>query len=100
RGLASYAHDFYQAIESIFERVAVYLDGGVPKGGDWHTQLLMEMYQEIPKIRPAVITDDVLYARLDDYRKFRHIFRMAYRIELEWDKLEPKILNMHDTFAR
>lgn len=99
RGMATYVRDFYQATESIFERVAVYLDGGLPKGSDWHIQLLMQMYQETPT-RPALLTDDELYARFDDYRKFRHIVRMAYRIDLDWDKLEPKILNMPDTFAR
>lgn len=98
RGLASYVHDFYQAIESLFERVAVYYDGGVPKGGDWHTQLLMQMYQEMPENRPALLTDDSLYLRLEDYRKFRHVFRMAYRLELDWEKLEPKIVNMRSTF--
>lgn len=32
RGMASYAHDFYQATESIFERVAVLLGEGLPRG--------------------------------------------------------------------
>lgn len=73
---------------------------GLPNASFWHIQLLMQMYQDIPGVRPAVLTDEVLYARLDDYRKFRHIVRMTYRIELDWDKLEPQILSMPDTFAR
>jgi len=97
RGMATYVHDFYQATESIFERIAVFLDGGLPRGGDWHVELLMQMYQEKPDIRPAVLSDELLYMRLNDYRKFRHVFRMAYRTELEWEKLEPKIVNMAST---
>lgn len=97
RGLASYVHDFYQATESIFERIAVLLDGELPKSADWHTELLMRMFKENPGIRPALLTEDSHYELLNDYRKFRHVFRMAYRLELEWDKLEPKIVNMNST---
>ena len=31
---------FYSGVENIFKRVALELDGGLPNGGSWHSDLL------------------------------------------------------------
>ena len=48
RAAGSILHDFYCGIEKIFERIAIRIDGGLPKGGDWHTELLL---QEVGQVK-------------------------------------------------
>ena len=38
RGVASVLQDFYSGVERVFERIAVELDGELPRGGDWHSR--------------------------------------------------------------
>lgn len=90
RGLASYVHEFYTGIESIFERIAIELGEGLPQGEYWYADLLNQMAAEQPARRPAVI-DEPLRARLRDYLRFRHFFRHAYDYQVEWKKLRPLV---------
>ena len=39
-------------------------------------------------IRPSIISKE-LAEELDEYRRFRHMFRHAYSSELRWPKMEP-----------
>ena len=59
RGVASVLHDFYSGIERLFERIAVELDGELPRGSDWHSQLLNRMEEEVEGVRPRVLTPDL-----------------------------------------
>lgn len=43
RGAGDIVHDFYNAVERYFERVASELDGGLPVGPDSHATLLARM---------------------------------------------------------
>ncbi|MFW6388092.1 MAG: hypothetical protein ACOC0B_02345 [bacterium] len=63
RARGSILHDFYTATERIFIRVADELDGGAPKGDHWHAQLLRNMSLDLPDIRPAVITHELMASR-------------------------------------
>ena len=38
RGVASVLQDFYSGVERVFERIAVELDGELPRGGVWHSR--------------------------------------------------------------
>ncbi len=84
--MAAYLHHFYTGLESIFERISRDFDGGVSKRGDYHRELLRSMAIEIDGVRPRVISSE-LAEELDDYRKFRHLFRHAYAGELRWKKM-------------
>ncbi len=97
--LAAYLHHFYTGIEAIIERVAGEIDGGTGKRGDYHRELLRSMTLEIEGIRPPVITDD-LAEELDDYRKFRHLFRHAYAGEMRWKKMSHLVENAGVVAAR
>ncbi|RME46017.1 MAG: nucleotidyltransferase domain-containing protein [Chloroflexi bacterium] len=97
-GLAAYLHQFYTGVESIFERIAVGLGEGLPRGQYWHIDLLNQMAEEGPGGRPAVI-DEPLRARLKDYLDFRHFFRHAYGYTLEWSKMRWKVENLSSTLA-
>lgn len=61
----------------------------MPVGEGWHKALLSQMTDEVPGIRPAVISSDTRDV-LDDFRKFRHIARNIYAFNL--DVLRLRIL--------
>jgi hypothetical protein len=72
--LGSVAFDlqsFYQGVERSFEIIAKAIDRSVPGGEKWHKMLLEQMSNEIPGIRPAVISTETRDA-LDQFRMFRH----------------------------
>ncbi|MBM4372043.1 MAG: hypothetical protein FJ098_10345, partial [Deltaproteobacteria bacterium] len=73
-------------IEKTFRRIAPELNGGIPAGDAWHRRLLDSMAMEIAEVRPAVIGRDTL-RRLDEYLRFRHLFRNVYGFELEQDRV-------------
>ena len=70
-------HGFYGGIERIFEQIANHIDQQTPQGADWHRTLLIQMSREDEDRRPAVISA-ASAARLDEYRRFRHLVRNVY----------------------
>ncbi len=80
--LARYIADFYSGCERISERVAVYLDGGLPKTQDWHLELLKQV-AEPGGNDPPPLWSGALLLELDEYRKFRHLTRHIYKIDLK-----------------
>jgi predicted nucleotidyltransferase len=58
--LASYVADFYSGCERISERVAVYLDGGLPKSKDWHFELLKQVAEPRGNDRLPLWSDALL----------------------------------------
>lgn len=96
--LASYLQQFYTGCERILERIAVVVDDGLPGGAYSHANLLAQMAQELPGIRPAVL-HEALWLCLQDYLAFRHFFRHAYGYILEWAKLRPLVVGMSATLT-
>jgi predicted nucleotidyltransferase len=94
--MASLIHQFYTGAESIFERIALHVDSGLPRSAYWHMDLLNQMAEERPGVRPAVI-DQPLHGWLWEYLKFRHFFRHAYGYDLEWARLRPLAEGMKRT---
>lgn len=88
RGLGDVLHDFYTGLEKIFEAIAEEMEGGVPAGLQWHRALLDDMATALPGVRPAVLRRETARS-LDDYLRFRHLFRNIYGYELSWDRLRP-----------
>ncbi|BBO81329.1 antitoxin [Desulfosarcina ovata] len=85
RGAVGYLlHNFYNGCENIFRSIARFFENDLGQS-TWHKDLLKRMKMEISGYRPRVI-DDELYARLDDFRAFRHKFRHAYAFELDWER--------------
>ncbi len=82
-GIGNLLHGFYNGVENIFKRVAGELNGGLPSGGDWHSQLLQDMTLNLSGLRPPVISRDTA-TRLKKYLDFRHLFRHLYGFDLEW----------------
>lgn len=83
---AYYLHNLYNAFENIFRRVAKTFGNAVSDEPGWHISLLQRMRLDIPGVRPHLI-GPAAYDVLDELRRFRHIFRSAYRLELDADRL-------------
>lgn len=80
------AHHAYSALESVLERVARELEGGVAVGTGWHRELLDGAFLEIPSLRPAILSPS-LAAPLHDLRGFRRFIRHAYDADMDVDLL-------------
>lgn len=78
-------HSFYSGIERLFELIARYVDGAPPSGETWHRDLLQQMAKDLPDIRPAVIDQEIALS-LDEFRRFRHLVRNVYTIDLQADQ--------------
>jgi hypothetical protein len=81
-------HGFYSGLERLFELIARHVDRNPPAGETWHRDLLQQMADEVPSVRPAVISQDNAHA-LDEFRRFRHLVRNVYTFNLIPDKMEP-----------
>jgi len=99
RAFASITHDFYTGIEQIFETIALEMEGTLPGGDQWHRRLLARMSSDIDEIRPAVISQS-LEETLDEYLRFRHVFRHSYGFELKWNKCRHLVENLDPTMNK
>lgn len=96
--VAAYLHHFYTGVEAVFNRISNNIDGGPGHAADWHRELLRSMAIEIPGVRPRVISPEVA-EELDEYRRFRHLFRHAYASELRWKKMSHLAENLPEVHA-
>ena len=80
-------HSFYSGLEKLFELIARYVDRELPEGETWHRDLLQQMSQDFSDIRPAVISQHSA-AIVDEFRRFRHLVRNVYTINLVPEKME------------
>ncbi len=94
---AGYLHHYYTGIESLFERIALAFEGSLPEGTTWHRDIKKNMGLEIPKVRPAVLSEESIKA-LDEFLGFRHVFRHAYGIDLDWDRLKVLLQELPKSF--
>ncbi|MGA2545256.1 MAG: hypothetical protein ABSF43_01810 [Rectinemataceae bacterium] len=101
-------HFLYNSFEGYFLRVAKFFENNVDQQA-WHRDLLDRMTLEIPEVRPAVITEKDLAERVDELRRFRHLFRNLYKTRLNAQKLKivheaalgivEAFLPMHEEFC-
>ena len=98
RGAADLLHDFYTGCEKTFELIATTLDGGPPEGASWHRRLLETMSLEVTAVRPAVIRPETAHA-LDEYLRFRHLFRSLYGFELLWERVAPLLDGLEPVYV-
>jgi len=92
-------HSFYSGIERIFERISSAVDGSLPQGINWHQELLNQMAIEIPKVRPAVISEKSREL-LEPYRGFRHVVRNVYTYHIMPDKMKPLAKSIRPVFKQ
>lgn len=99
RGIGSLLHDFYTAVEDIFEAIAGDINGDFPHGVAWHKELLTKISMPIPKLRPAVISEELRW-NLDEYLRFRHLFRNVYGYMLDWERMQPLLAKMEAVYRQ
>jgi hypothetical protein len=92
-------HGLYSGFERIFTHIAETIDGDLPRGEDWHKLLLRQMKNEIPGIRPAVISAEPGEV-LDELRKFRHVVRNVYTHRLDPMRLGKLVEGSSAIFAQ
>lgn len=84
--LGVYLMNFYNGIENIMKRCAREYYKKIPKGDDWHKQLLQQSCSEVNNKAPLFNreTVDGLYL----YLSFRHFFIHGYVFKLNREKME------------
>ncbi|RPI88493.1 MAG: hypothetical protein EHM41_01060 [Chloroflexi bacterium] len=92
-------HDFYAGLERLFQYIAVNVDKLVPSGSEWHRELLNQMALEIPGIRPAVLSNDVV-EKLHEYLRFRHVVRNVYTFQFDPERLSRLVNNLQNIFSQ
>lgn len=98
-GVALNIHGFYSGLERVFELIVTKVDGKKPGGGNWHQVLLRQMTDDIPSIRPAVISN-ISYKQLDEYRGFRHVVRNVYTYEFNPEKVKKLVEQAPVVYSR
>lgn len=73
-------HGLYTGLEKLFALIASEVDRQVPAGANWRRDLLRQLAED-RAIRPAVIGASTV-SSLDELRRFRHLVRNAYNLEL------------------
>lgn len=96
--LAALLHSFYTGVENIFKRVTVELDGEPVQGDAWHRELLLRMKTPTAN-RPALLLEE-LHDSLNEYLRFRHVFRNTYSFDLDWQKMSPLVLRLEETLQK
>jgi hypothetical protein len=95
-------HDYFTALESIFERIARAIDRDVPTGPESHRELVDRMATELEPLRPALLSE-AQRSHLHELRSFRHFFRHGYGVPLDGAKLHTharRVLADHDALSR
>lgn len=68
--LAEMLGNWYTCAESIFLRIRQHFESNVDTT-EWHKDLVRKMRTDIPKIRPAVISDET-YGNVERFFRYRH----------------------------
>lgn len=74
-------HSLYTALENIFRNIARAFENQVSQES-WHREVLQRMRLDLLPLRPAVI-DAEAHEKLDELRRFRHVFRTNYGLDLD-----------------
>jgi hypothetical protein len=85
--LAFQLERFYTAVEGVLARVLRTLDGDVPQGPDWHSDLLRAASVPVEGLRPAILPAEVV-SDLRDLLGFRHYARQGYDTPPETKRVE------------
>lgn len=84
--LAYYLQVLYSLFESFFTQIAVTFGNEIDNQAHWQAHLLKRMSLDIPSVRPPVISRES-YIALNELRGFRHLFRNAYLLQFDPDRL-------------
>ncbi len=83
-------HNLYGAVEGLLKVIATYFENNISDSSRWHSLLLQRMTQPVQGIRPAVLSSQT-YEALNTLRAFRHFFRHAYGIPIDFAQLQSNL---------
>lgn len=83
------------AVKRLFELVARQVDETTPSGPTWHRDLLGRMAHDVAGVRPAVISASSAQ-KLDRLRRFRHLVRNVYAMNLIPERMAALVQDLHD----
>lgn len=86
-------HNIYNGVEDVMQSIANDIDNFVPTGPSLHQDLIDQLSEKIPTVRPAVINDD-LYQLLSELKSFRHLVRHRYEFDLDPAKVRENVEQM------
>jgi hypothetical protein len=92
-------HGFYSGLERVFELVVSHVDQSRPSGETWHRDLLSRVSNDRTGVRPAVIDSDTALS-LDEFRRFRHLVRNVYTVNLVPGKVESLVSVLPELWTR
>ena len=81
-----YLHNLYTAFEHLSSLVAAAFENQIEDRSQWHALLLRRMAQPVEGIRPRLFSEQTYYC-LNELRGFRHVFRSAYTVRLDPNRL-------------
>lgn len=90
-------HNFYNAVEDLLKLIATHFENNITEAARWHSALLQRMLQDVPGIRPAVLSLETFTA-LDQLRGFRHFFRHAYEAPIDYSQLVSNLNRTRQIF--
>jgi hypothetical protein len=79
-------HNLYSATEDLFKLIASAFENSVSDLSRWHSELLRRMTLDIQGVRPHLLSVDSADL-LNELRAFRHVFRHAYTIQLDFTRV-------------
>lgn len=89
--MGTYLMNFYNGIENILKRITKEYYLAMPKGANWHKELLV-LSSNPPNGKIAVFNQNII-ERLYPYRNFRHRFVSGYGFQLKGEKMLELIDN-------
>lgn len=89
-GVAYALHNLYSGLENSFDQISRSFENHVVDREQWHRELMLKMFLEIPGLRPAVLPSRVR-PLLNELRSFRHVFRHSYDFHLDPRKLNTLV---------
>ena len=92
-------HDVYSGFERMFKQIAATVDGSVPTSAEWHRELLNQMELDLPKVRPPVLTREIIQ-RLDEYLRFRHVVRNVYTFSFDPERIGRLVNELEGVFEQ
>ncbi|NJK30146.1 MAG: hypothetical protein HC940_08320 [Acaryochloris sp. SU_5_25] len=88
--IAYQIHNLYGSIEDLLKQIAIRFENRISETSGWHRSLLLRLSQDIPGVRPALLSEDT-FDLLNRLRGFRHFFRHAYDSEIEPSQLQANL---------
>ena len=95
--MGTFLMNFYNGIENIIKRISKVYYQTLPKGSDWHKELLA-LSCNPPQGKIPVFNTEIM-DRLNPYREFRHLFVNGYGFRLRPERMLSLVANIDILWA-